>query len=867
MSELVSRFPAAYSAIDREPFWAKHWIDSGVFKANLTAERSNTFIVDTPPPTVSGELHMGHIFSYTQTDVVVRYQRMQGKAIVYPMGWDDNGLPTERRVQNVFGITCDPNQPTVDQWKPTLQTDAKAPAQPVSRHNFIEACNQLTQEDEKAFESLWKRVGLSVDWSLTYATIGDHARKTAQWSFLDLVEKNHIYQAESPTMWDVTFKTAVAQAELEDRPLAGHYHDILFQVEGQQEPLMISTTRPELLAACIAVVAHPSDARYTHLFGKKAITPLFEAQVPILASDHADPEKGTGVLMVCTFGDGADVDWWKTSGLPLKAILGRDGRLQPLDFSVEPFLSLNPEKATLAYTELQGLSTKQARKRIAELLLDAGAMVGEPKSTERPVKFYEKGVMPIEFLTTRQWFIRLLPHKAELLEKARQVQWHPAHMVHRIEHWIEGLSQDWCISRQRFFGVPFPVWYPLNEQAEPCYDKPIFATKAQLPLDPNTVAPAGYSESQRNQALGFMADPDVMDTWATSSLTPQLISNWVDDPNRHTHLFPMDLRPQAHEIIRTWAFYTLAKAWMHDNQLPWKHVAISGWILDPDRKKMSKSKGNVVTPAALLDSYSADAVRYWACRAGLGNDTIFDESVFKIGQKLATKLFNVAKFMGPNLDRAQNLSVADITHPLDQAFLKKLLDVVTESPKHFEAFAYATVLEAAEKCFWDFCDYYVELVKGRSYRETLDAESRSALATLRLTLGIFLRLFAPYMPFITEEIWSWFFASQSQSVHQAQWPSESEFPAFDGIACAEDFEFVTEVLSVVRGQKTQEKRSLKWGVDRLEIPATPTQHAFLMGMMGDLSKTTLTAAENIVFVSKGNPFSVVLAKEVDATPA
>jgi valyl-tRNA synthetase len=589
--------------MEAERRWRKTWEDWGVYRWDPTAPRERTFVVDTPPPTVSGSLHVGHVFSYTHQDLLVRYQRMIGKNIAYPMGWDDNGLPTERRVQNYLGIRCNPHLPYDPDWKPTVGGRGKGEIEEVSRQNFIEACAVVTAEDEKAFEHLWRRLGLSIDWTEPYATIDDHCRRISQLSFIDLVERGMVYQVESPTMWDVDFRTAVAQAEVEDRTRQGLFYDVRFAVEGGGE-LLIATTRPELLPACIAVVAHPDDERYQPLFGRYAITPLFGARVPIVAADHADPEKGTGILMVCTFGDVMDVEWWKQSGLPVKQLLGRDGRIQPVSFGEAPFESVDVPAAQRAYDEIVGRTAKQAKLRVAELLAEEGsphgspgpALVGEARPVEQVVKFYEKGDRPLEFVPTRQWFIRILDYQRELLEQGDKIQWHPAHMKSRYTNWVEGLNQDWCISRQRYFGVPFPVWYPVLDDGEPDFDRPIYADTASLPVDPEVDTAPGYEESQRDVPGGFTADPDVMDTWATSSLTPQIQSHWRLDEERHTRLFPMDVRPQAHDIIRTWAFYTIVKAWMHSGDVPWYHVVLSGWILDPDRKKMSKSKGNVVTP-------------------------------------------------------------------------------------------------------------------------------------------------------------------------------------------------------------------------------------------------------------------------------
>ena len=825
----MKELPPKYEHPSIESKWSKQWEHTGVYSWNDSLPREQTFVVDTPPPTVSGSLHVGHVFSYTHTDLIVRYQRMLGKNIMYPMGWDDNGLPTERRVQNKFSITCKPELPYRPEWEP--RTDSKdEKTEEVSRRNFIEACARVTREDEAAFEELWRHLGLSVDWKHQYATIDAHCRKISQLSFLDLVKKGLVYNAEAPSMWDITFQTALAQADLEERMAKGAYHDVRFGVEGGGE-FVISTTRPELIVACIGVVAHPDDARYTHLFGKHAITPLFNARVPIVPSTHADPEKGTGIMMTSTFGDIADVDWWKTSGLPIKQVLGRNGRFQPLDFTRAPFQSVDSAGADEAYAKLLGKTSQQGRKIIAQLLAEPGsrvgqdgaALVGEPKPIEHPVKYYEKGDSPVEYITTRQWFVRLLEHKQALLDQGDKIHWHPEHMKTRYSHWVAGLNHDWCISRQRFFGVAFPVWYPIDSQGVTDYEHPIYARPEQLPVDPFTDVPTGYREEQRNKPGGFAEDRDVMDTWATSSLTPQIMSHWGVDEARHRKLFPMDIRPQSHEIIRTWAFYTIAKAWMHDNEIPWKNVIISGWILDPDRKKMSKSKGNVVTPQHLLEQYSADAVRYWAARARLGVDTAFDEKVFATGRKLSTKLFNASKLIlglvGELEAQGRQTTLDGVCNELDRAVIDELRKVISQATDAFESFDYAAALQAAESFFWVFCDLYLELVKIRAYDHAAPAEQLSAVSTLEWALKTFLRLFAPVLPYMTEEVWSWYFSDKdpSTSIHRAPWPSTAEVAAVPRPSLDRVFERAGEVLGKIHHEKSKAQKTLKWPVSLLEV--------------------------------------------------
>ncbi|MFT5170280.1 MAG: valyl-tRNA synthetase [Candidatus Marinamargulisbacteria bacterium] len=865
--------PKKFKHSEFEPKWRSFWNENETYTWKGADNREDVFSIDTPPPTVSGSLHIGHVFSYTQTDVIARFQRMCGKKVFYPMGWDDNGLPTERRVQNVFGIQCNTNLPYKADWKPEKKSKKDDSREDVSRQNFIEACDVLTQEDEKVFEDLWRTLALSVDWNLQYATVGKHCRKVSQVSFLDLVKKGWVYQQTAPTMWDVDFKTAVAQAEVEDREKSSHFYDIQFRA-GEETPFVIATTRPELLPACIAVVAHPEDDRYKSLFGQTAVTPLFHAEVPILPSEHADPQKGSGILMVCTFGDIADVDYWKQSNLPIKQVIGRDGCMLGIVFGEGPFNSTEPKTAQENYQELVGKSAKQARKRIVELLLaensaligEGAAIQGEPKATEQVVKFFEKGDRPLEFISTRQWFVKILEHKEALLEQGKKINWHPEYMGLRYRDWVEGLNQDWCISRQRFFGVPFPVWYPLDESGEVKIDDPIFAEAERLPIDPSVDVPTGFNETQRNQPNGFIQDPDVMDTWATSSLTPQIMSGWITDADRHKNVFPMDLRPQSHEIIRTWAFYTIVKAWMHEAKIPWAHVAISGWVLDPDRKKMSKSKGNVMTPNHLLEEYSSDAIRYWSAKAKLGTDTTFDEGMLNTGRKLGTKLFNASKFVMLQVGElsTEELTVDKISSPVDLDFVEHMRTLIDQTTKSFEKFEYANALLLTESAFWLFCDHYIELVKTRAYRETDIGKKQSALATLDWALKTFLRLFAPFFPYVTEEIWSWRYRSEAtDSIHISSWPKTDEVATINPPEAGELFKSAVDIMSKIRGKKTEQQKNMKFPVSQLDITCRKDVREKIELILDDVLLTGNVQAYELIEMAQPEPemtINVVLAE-------
>jgi valyl-tRNA synthetase len=826
-----------------EAVWSARWEAEGVYSFDRTASRDQVFSIDTPPPTVSGSLHIGHVFSYTHTDAVARFQRMRGRQVFYPMGWDDNGLPTERRVQNYFGVRCDPGLP----YDPDFVPPDDPPKEPVaiSRPNFVALCHQLTLEDEQVFEHLWRTLGLSVDWSHTYATVSDRAQRVSQRGFLRLARRGQVVQRTAPTLWDVDFRTAVSQAELEDRERPGAYHRLRFPRVDADGGVEIETTRPELLPACVALVAHPDDERYQPLFGTFVSTPLFGVRVPVVAHGLADPGKGSGIAMVCTFGDTTDVVWWRELSLPTRTVVGRDGRMLPVAFGTDGWESDDPAGAAAHYDELAGRSVKQAQARIVELLAESGAMIGEPRPITHPVKFFEKGDRPLEIVSSRQWFVETMPHREALLARGDELHWHPPYMAHRYRAWVEGLTGDWNISRQRFFGVPLPVWYPVDADGEVVYEAPILADEAILPVDPSTDVPDGFSADQRGVPGGFVGDPDVMDTWATSSLTPQIAGGWEDDDDLFDRVFPMDLRPQAHDIIRTWLFSTVVRSELEHGALPWSDVAISGWVLDPDRKKMSKSKGNVVTPLPLLEQHGADAVRYWAASGRPGTDTAVDEGQMKVGRRLAMKVLNASRFALGRLVDEDGATVVPaieaVTAPIDRAVLGRLAAVVAEATSAFEAYDYARALERTEAFFWSFCDDYLELVKSRAYGEADDPGTASARAALAAALSVLLRLLAPVLPFVTEEVWSWW---QVGSVHTAAWPTVDELgvggsagadgaPGFDGEVDAV-LEVAAEILGVVRRAKTTAKRSMRAEVAVLTVTDTPTRLAALGAAEGDL---------------------------------
>ncbi len=823
----MAEIPEKPSLDGIEAHWIDAWESEGVYQFDRSATRDRVYAIDTPPPTVSGSLHMGHVFSYTHTDTIARYQRMRGKSVFYPMGWDDNGLPTERRVQNFFGVRCDPSVPYQAGFQPPFRGDPPKDHQAVSisRPNFIELCEELTHQDEKVFEDLFRRLGLSVDWAYLYATIDERSRRVSQRAFLRNLARGEAYTQEAPTLWDVDFKTAVAQAELEDRERPGAYHQIRFARTDGAGDVIIDTTRPVLIAACVALVAHPDDERYQPLFGTSVRTPLYGVEVPIVAHPLAQPDKGTGIAMICTFGDTTDVTWWRELNLPTRAIIGRDGRIV-----ATPPNGLDSPDGLSAFEQIAGLYVNQAQNKVVDMLRESGAMIGDPRPITHPVKFFEKGDRPLEIVTSRQWYIRNGGRgddlRRELLARGESLTWHPDHMRHRYTNWVEGLNGDWLISRQRYFGVPIPVWYPVDAHGETDYDHPIVPDESLLPIDPSTDVPPGYSADRRDLPNGFTGDPDVMDTWATSSLSPQIAGQWEEDADLFARLFPMDLRPQAHDIIRTWLFSTVVRAHFEHDSLPWTNAALSGWILDPDRKKMSKSKGNVVTPLDLFDKFGSDAVRYWAASARPGIDTAFSEEQMKVGRKLATKLLNASKFV---LGFGEPPANATPSSALDLAMLARVAHTVDEATRAFDDYDYARALERTEGTFWWFCDDYVELVKGRAYGVHGDDGAASAQVSLRLALSALQRLLAPFIPFATESVWRWW---QSGSVHTASWPSAAEFSTSGDDAILDP---VGEVLAQIRRSKTEAKTSQKTPVSLASVRASSAHCAAIESARAEIT--------------------------------
>ena len=773
MSHAMShRKPLAktYDPISVEPRLSERWQREGIYQFDRASERP-VYAIDTPPATVSGHLHLGHMYSYSHPDFMARFWRMNGYNIFYPMGFDDNGLPTERLVEKRLSIT----------------------APQVGRQAFIERCLEVGREAEDEYRTLWQRLGLSIDWRFSYRTIDTPARRTSQQSFLDLYRKGLAYHQEAPTIWCPECQTAIAQAELDDLERQTTFYTLAFTLpDGATLP--IATTRPELLPACVAVFVHPDDPRYAALIGAEAHVPLLGRSVPILADPLASPEKGTGAVMCCTFGDATDVEWWRAHQLPLRAIIAHDGRLND------------------AAGAWAGLTTGEARSRITADLRAAHLLLGE-QTMPQSVRVHERCDTPVEYLVTRQWFIRVLDHKADFLAAGDQIRWHPAHMGARYREWVENLKWDWCISRQRYFGVPFPVWY-----CDAC-GATILADDADLPVDPTTSQPPRACSCG---GTSFTPEHDVMDTWATSSMSPQIVGQRLNDPALYQQVFPFALRPQAHEIIRTWAFYTIVKALYMFDAPPWREVAISGWGLAPAGVgKISKSRGGgPMAPAAMIEKYSADAVRYWAAGAGFGRDTIINEERIQAGAKLATKLWNVARLAERALANYTPAQDTPALAPADRWLLARLRRLVERVTTLFTEYDYATARAETEAFFWTtLADNYLELAKMRLY-DAADPHAEGARFTLCTTLLTALKLFAPILPYVTEEIYLSLFSDNGGSIHRSTWPTLATLPASDAEDDAHAIaygETLVAIATAVRRYKSEHGLSLGAALARLQM--------------------------------------------------
>jgi valyl-tRNA synthetase len=796
----MTAIPKQYDAQTVEARLQQFWAEEQIYAFNQTDSSCPVYAIDTPPPTVSGHLHMGHVYSYSQAEFMARFWRMRGYNVYYPMGYDDNGLPTERLVEQRRQIR----------------------AQEVGREAFVRACLELSHEIEQEYETIWQRLGLSIDWRYTYSTIDNNARRTSQWSFIDLYHKGLVYRAASPTIWNPVMQTAIAQAELADLERETRFVTLSFRLE-DGAILPVATTRPELLPACVAVFVHPEDQRLNHLAGRQAYTPLFNRLVPILADEKADPAKGTGAVMCCTFGDVTDIDWWREHKLPLIGVIERDGRL-------------NNQAGPYA-----GLRVDEARERIIADLKTLGLLTHE-RIVPQTIRVHERDDTPVEYIETQQWFIRILDQRERLLKAGQAIRWVPQEMQARYEDWVAGLAWDWAISRQRYFGVPFPVWY--------CRDcgELIIADDSQLPVDPLVSQPLHPCPVCRGS--NFDPEIDVMDTWATSSVTPQIAGRWLAEPELYRQVFPMSLRPQAHDIIRTWAFYTIVKSLYHFGQLPWTTVAISGHGLSPTGAKISKSRGNNhADPLETMRRYSADAVRYWAAGAGFGRDSWISEEQFKIGQKLITKLWNIFRFSISFLENYQpeDGPLAKLT-PADRWLLARLQQTIEQTTTQLEAYDFAKARATVEDFFWNtLADNYIEMAKHRLYDTAGKNEGRDAARyTLYQALLTVIKLLAPFIPHVTEEIYRLYFArfDGARSIHRSRWPAGN--PDW---AQAEAARFGAELVAIateVRRFKSNTQRSLGAELARLVLVTDDEQvREWLHRSLADIQ--SVTRAREVIF--------------------
>lgn len=780
--------PKTYNPREAEKKLQQWWVKEGIYKFNPKS-RAEIYSVDTPPPTVSGSMHMGHAFSYSQQDFIVRFQRMLGKNVFYPWGFDDNGLATERYVEKKAGVRA------VD----------------MPRHEFIKVCLNETKEIEKALKDSWMSLGISPDWDIFYRTIDDWTRKTSQRSFIELYKMGREYQKEAPTIYCPECRTAIAQVELEDKELTSYFNDVVFKVDGKD--LIIATTRPELLSSCVAVFYHPDDKRYQKYKGKKAVVPLFSYEVPILPDERADPEKGTGIVMCCTFGDQTDIEWWKAHKLPLKMSIGPDGKMTELA------------------GKYKGMSIATARKMIIEDLKDARLLLSQ-EPIKHPVNVHERCGTEIEFLLTKQWFIKYLDLKEDFIKAGKKIKWYPEHMRNRYDNWIKGLQWDWCISRQRYFGVPFPVWY-----CEKCGEV-ILAEDKDLPVDPLEDKPP-VKKCPKCSSTDFIGEKDVLDTWATSSLTPEIAIKWKEDEKFFKKMYPMSLRPQAHDIISFWAFNTVVKGLLHCKDIPWKDIMISGWALDPHGKKMSKSKGNVIDPKDMIEKYSSDSLRFWAASSKLGEDLWFSEKEFVAANKFFTKLWNASKFCFMHLEDYKPAKAK--LEPMDLWLLSKLSRIVKNSTDSFMQYEYSRTKADVENFFWHtFCDNYLEIAKDRLYNpEQRGKDARlSAQYTLYNALLTILKLMAPITPHITEELYQSYFKNheKEKSIHISLWPKAEKINK----EAEESGDIAIDIIAAIRKFKSSNSKSLKAPVKTLTIECSRDIEKKLAAVMDDIKGTTAT---------------------------
>ncbi|PKM91807.1 valine--tRNA ligase [Candidatus Falkowbacteria bacterium HGW-Falkowbacteria-1] len=754
-----------YIFSEREECWRKYWEENKIYEFNPDSDKP-FYSVDTPPPYVSADhLHFGHIMSYSQAEFIVRYKRMAGFEVFYPMGFDDNGLPTERFVEKKYNIN----------------------KKQITRPEFINKCLEETKIGAETYRKLWSLIGISVDWSKTYSTINKHCQKISQWSFLDLYKKGKIIQREEPGAWCTTCQTAIAQADLEDEENESQMNYINFKDE-EGNDLLIATTRPELIPACVALFVNPNDSRYSSLVGKKAIVPISKHEVPIMTDESVDLEFGSGLMMVCTWGDNEDAKKYRIHNLETRAILEADGKLNELA------------------GEFVGMTLKDARKAILEKLQNNGELIRQ-ENISHVLNVHERCGTPVELIKTKQFFINILDIKDELLALGEKMNWYPAHMKQRYIDWVKALQWDWCISRQRYYGVPFPVWY-----CEKCGEL-ILPEEKDLPVDPMNESPK-ISQCPKCGGENFLPENDVMDTWMTSSLSPLIVSKLFENENVQNKLYPSSLRPQAFEIIRTWLFYTTVKSFYHFGDVPFKDIMISGHGHDEKGQKISKRLGNYVPPEQVIERYGADAMRYWSTGANLGENLRYSENEIKNGSRLVNKLFNASKFCLSFLSY-ENKELSEDLEEEDKWIINSLNKTVSLATKYMESYQYSRARNEIDDFFWSkFCDNYLEFIKSRLYGDVPDVKVKSVLYQVLL---IIMKLYAPFLPFITEEVYQDFYQKDigEKSIHLSSWPKNIEIEINEEDIAS--FEKAIEAVAEIRGHKSDNKLSLGKELDEYQL--------------------------------------------------
>ncbi len=775
--------------LENEKEMQKLWEEKEAYKFKGVDERP-VYSVDTPPPTVSGKLHVGHIFSFTQSEMLVRYHRLKGENVYYPFGFDDNGLPTERLVEREDGIF----------------------AKDLPRSEFIEKCTATKDKYIKEFQDLFKRLGISADWDLGYDTINELSRKVSQRSFIDLVKKGKAYRKEMPVLWCPCCQTSIAQAELENKDVKSYFNYINFSVDNKD--LEIATTRPEFLGGCVAIFVNPNDERYKDLIGKTATVPLYNNQVPIIADEKVAIDKGTGVVMCCTFGDQTDMEWQKEYNLPIKKVMQADG-------------TINPEVAIIG-----GMKTLDARMKIVEELQKQGLLVKSEK-IEHSVSTHERCGNEIEIINSPQWYIDILSIKDELIKAADEINWHPESMKTRYLDWVNNLKWDWCISRQRYFGVPFPVWY-----CKECGDVMIPEDK-ELPLNPLEHNPHGACKCGCKE---FIPETAVMDTWATSSVSPFINMKYGEDDERK-FLYPMSMRSHAHEIIRTWTFYSIVKSLYHTGQVPWKDLMISGFVLAKKGEKISKSKNNAkMSPNDLLDTYGADMIRYWTASNKLGTDTWFDTKDIESSKRFMNKLWNSAKFVDMHIKDADLSEEAEL-QSIDKWLISRCHETFEKYQQQMENYEMGLARQEIDKFFWnDLCDNYLEMAKERLYNPDnkygdFQKAAQQTLATVFLEV---LKMYSPFVPHITEYIYQELYKSKLKD----ELLSTSKFTELPYDKKYIEFgDAMKKVVGDVRKYKTERNLSMKEPIEELKISTSLDNIRCLRDSILDIQ--SCTRAEHI----------------------